>query len=106
MWPASMIVGLPSLFPSARLVPATSPDTFANCFACSRHTFAGADSKPDGPGVSSSFLRKPRDSEEIIREKGKEPPAEYSISPKVAAARANDSCSRIVESGLPESQHP
>ena len=33
--------------------------------------FAGADSKPDGPGVSSSFLRKPRDSEEIIREKGR-----------------------------------
>src|SRR3979411_926120 len=101
MWPASMIVGLPSLFPSARLVPATSPLTFANCLACSRHTFAGADSKPEGPGVSSSFLRKPRDSEEIIREEGRERRPEYSIFPEVSAARANDSCSVVQHAVFP-----
>src|SRR6266480_1989544 len=67
MCPASMIVGLPPPFASARLFPATSPDTFANCFACSRHTLAGAASNPDGPGVSRSFFRKESDSDEIIR---------------------------------------
>jgi hypothetical protein len=33
MWPASMIVGLPAPFTSARLLPATSPLTFENFFA-------------------------------------------------------------------------
>jgi len=49
-----MIVGLPPPFTSARLLPATSPLTFANFFACSRQTLAGAASKPDGPGVSTA----------------------------------------------------
>src|SRR5689334_24072095 len=61
-----MMVGLPSLLTSARLLPATSPLTFANFFACSRQTLAGAASNPDGPGVSRSFLRKLRDSAEIM----------------------------------------
>src|SRR6185503_13514968 len=67
IWPANITVGLPPPFTSARLLPATSPDTLANCLACSRQTFAGAASNPDGPGVSRSFFRKERDSEEIIR---------------------------------------
>src|SRR6266566_4509720 len=66
-----MIVGLPPPFTSARVLPATSPLTFANCFAWSRHTFAGADSKPEGPGVSRSFFKKVRDSEEIISWSGR-----------------------------------
>src|SRR5258705_13478537 len=67
MWPASITVGVPPLFTSARLLPATSPDTLANFLACSRQTFAGAASNPDGPGVSRSFFRKERDSGAIVR---------------------------------------
>src|SRR5687767_10515276 len=66
MWPASMIVGLPCPFTSAMLLPATSPLTFANWRAWSRQTLAGADSKPEGPGVSSSFFRNVIDSGENI----------------------------------------
>jgi hypothetical protein len=35
------------------LLPVTSFETSANARASSRQTLAGADSKPDGPGVSS-----------------------------------------------------
>src|ERR1700681_1099994 len=105
MWPASMIVGPPLPFTSARLFPATSPVTFANCFACSRHTFAGADSKPDGPGVSSSFLRKPSDSEEIIRERVDSEGPHIAFSQR-CPQHANDSCSLIAARRLPESQLP
>src|SRR5260221_3649905 len=62
MWPASMIVGVPSVFTSAMLLPATSPRTLENFAASSRQTFAGADSNPEGPGVSSSLCRKPSES--------------------------------------------
>src|SRR2546423_14161544 len=96
-----MIVVLPPLFVSARLFPATSPDTFATCFACSRHTLAGAASNPDGPGVSRSFFRKESDSDEIIRwcvnswlDEGKASRGtlEYSTPSATSAAHANDSC--------------
>ena len=43
------------------LLPCTSDSTFANFAASSRHTRAGAASKPDGPGVSSSRFRKVTD---------------------------------------------
>src|SRR5688500_17187589 len=58
MWPASMIVGAPPALTTAMLLPATSQDTSAKARASLRHTLAGADSNPDGPGVSSSRLRK------------------------------------------------
>src|SRR4029450_13970108 len=57
MCPASMIVGAPAPFTDAMLFPATSFDTSANARASSRQSLAGADSNPDGPGVSSSCFR-------------------------------------------------
>src|SRR5688572_6110939 len=58
MCPASMMVGAPAGFTVAMLLPATSPRTSAKAAASSRQTRAGADSNPDGPGVSSRRLRK------------------------------------------------
>src|SRR5215207_6719360 len=56
-----MIVGVPSGFTSAMLLPATSPRTAAKAPASSRHARAGAPSKPEGPGVSRSRFRKVTD---------------------------------------------
>src|SRR5436190_1917796 len=67
IWPASMIVGAPDGFTTAMLLPATSFETSANPRASSRQTLAGADSKPDGPGVSSSRLRKPMEDSVSMR---------------------------------------
>jgi hypothetical protein len=47
-------------------LPATSAVTAANFAASVRQTFAGADSKPEGPGVSSSCLRKVNESLEVM----------------------------------------
>src|SRR5687767_357985 len=59
MCPSSMIVGDPCGLTTAMLFPATSELTScANVFASSRQTLAGADSKPEGPGVSSRRFRK------------------------------------------------
>src|SRR5512141_1243438 len=52
-----MTVGEPSGFTSAMLLPVTSARTLANFSASWRQTLAGAPSNPEGPGVSSSFLR-------------------------------------------------
>src|SRR5579862_4613217 len=57
MWPASMIVGEPAALTVAMLVPARSARTSAKVRARSRHSWAGAVSNPDGPGVSRSVLR-------------------------------------------------
>src|SRR5687767_8139716 len=57
MCPASMIVGAPAGLTVAILLPATSPRTSAKAAASSRQTRAGADSNPDGPGVSSRRFR-------------------------------------------------
>src|SRR6266542_518400 len=62
MWPASMMVGLPPALTSAMLLPATSAVTLAKLLAYLRQSFAGALSKPEGPGVSRSDLRKVSDS--------------------------------------------
>src|SRR2546423_220959 len=75
-----MMVGLPSALTSARLLPATSPLTFANFFACSRQILAGAASNPDGPGVSSSFLRKVIDSAEIMLSEFRGGPPRVTVS--------------------------
>src|SRR6266852_2498340 len=75
-----MIIGLPLPFTSSRLLPATSPLTFANFFAYSRHSFAGAASKPEGPGVSRSCFKKLRDSVAIIRGRGVLGRVEYSTA--------------------------
>jgi hypothetical protein len=53
-----MIVGEPSGFTSAMLLPATSPFTFANFAACSRQTFAGAASNPEGAGRIEKLVEK------------------------------------------------
>src|SRR6185437_11683645 len=53
-----MMVGRPLGFTVAMLLPCTSDCTVANFAASSRQTRAGADSKPDGPGVSSRRFRK------------------------------------------------
>src|SRR5580700_1427475 len=52
-----MTVGAPPGLTVAMLLPATSPRTSAKVRARSRHRRAGAASKPEGPGVSSSALR-------------------------------------------------
>ncbi len=62
IWPASMIVGRPLAFTSAMLLPCTSAVTLANVDAYFRQSFAGALSKPDGPGVSRRLFRKVSDS--------------------------------------------
>src|SRR5215208_677957 len=67
MWPASMMVGDPPGLTTARLLPVTSFVTSANARASSRHTLAGADSKPEGPGVSSSRLRNAIEDSESMR---------------------------------------
>src|SRR4030095_8709623 len=67
MWPASMIVGDPAGLTTAVLLPATSFDTSAKVAASSRQSLAGADSKPDGPGVSSNRLRNASEESESMR---------------------------------------
>jgi len=67
MWPASMMVGEPSPLTTARLLPATSFVTSANGRASSRQMFAGADSNPDGPGVSRRRFRNPMEESESMR---------------------------------------
>src|SRR5687768_16477840 len=57
MCPASMMVGAPAGLTVAMLLPATSPRTSAKAATSSRQTRAGADSNPDGPGVSSRRFR-------------------------------------------------
>ena len=52
--------GLPLGLRAATELPCTSASTLsANPLTSSRQTRAGACSNPEGPGVSSSFLRKP-----------------------------------------------
>ena len=68
MWPSSMIVGEPPGFTSAMLLPATSVVTSAKARASSRQTRAGADSNPEGPGVSSRRLRKAIEDSESMRQ--------------------------------------
>src|SRR5437899_4185817 len=59
MCPASISRGRPLALSAATELPWTSAVTSsANVFTSSRHTRAGPVSKPDGPGVSSSRLRK------------------------------------------------
>src|SRR5829696_3779787 len=67
MCPASMMVGAPFGFTTARLLPATSFETSANAPASSRQTRAGADSNPEGPGVSRSRFRKAMEDSESMR---------------------------------------
>src|SRR4051795_10626309 len=63
MWPASITRGDPPPSSVAKEFPATSACTdWANFAASVRHTFPGAASKEDGPGVSNSSLRKVIDS--------------------------------------------
>src|SRR3954465_14986635 len=94
MCPASMIVGPPDPFTSARLLPATSPLTVENCLACSHQILAGAPSKPEGPGVSRSFLRKLSESGEIIGTGGCswESVVESSIAPGGVLTRTGLAC--------------
>src|SRR5450830_1703989 len=68
MCPASMMVGAPSGLTTAKELPCTSRSTLAaNRRASSRQMAAGADSKPEGPGVSSSRRSNASEASENIR---------------------------------------